>query len=205
MSLCWGELFAQILFSQFFFSQFKDGKGSYNVLYIVTNTVTMFWSSVQIDVVRDFCRKIPFVCCSWTEPLLQNIQVVLNWEKSQQEKKKSKNPIKRNKHNKKSCWQGMKRRIPLTFYLIVQYKLISAWGSGSWGCVMEIGCKFKQFSWKKRKAGHPGDITQRNGSEQVVPALGLEQPGHHLGSISSGRNKSGAKSGLCNFPSGSLT
>lgn len=49
---------------------------------------------------------------------------------------------------------------------------------------MEISCKFKQFSWKKRKAGHPGDITQRNGSEQVVPALGLEQPGHHLGSIS---------------------
>lgn len=72
--------------------------------------------------------KFPFCAALDTEPLLQNIQVVHNWEKSQQgkKKKKSKNPIKRNKHNKKSCWQGMKRRIPLTFYPVLQYKLISA-------------------------------------------------------------------------------
>lgn len=48
---------------------------------------------------------------------------------------------------------------------------------------MEISCKFKQFSWKKRKAEHPGHITQRDGSEQVVPCTRAEaalQPGHHL-------------------------
>lgn len=102
----------------------------------------------------------------------------------------------------------MKRRIPLTCYTILQHKLISARGTGRWGCVMEIRCKFKQFSWKKRKGGHPGAITQWNGSEQLVPCARAEaasQP-YNLWSISWRRNKSGAKSDrLVSFPSGSLT
>lgn len=74
--------------------------------------------------------KFPFCAVPEQSHYCKIFRQCITGRKHSRKKKKSKNLIKRNKHHKKSCWRGMKRRFPLTLYLKLQYKLISAGGTG---------------------------------------------------------------------------